>query len=574
MRRPSCRPHRWSTMLLALVLLPCLTFTTAEDGSDGVDPFGPPEGPIPFPIINVSSSYDEDRFPTVHADDGSMRVVWNKGARDMFVYHVVQREHDGETLQEGEDWVSVEDPSDHDFVAHEHYSHEGMAVTFQGKVHFLFASDDPTYTTGTEHDIVLRTLDPGTGEWGPFVEVTPNDAGQDREPQAAVLGDRMVIAWRTNDAGKAAGTDDDIVLRTYDGAAFSDIVEVSPDGDGSMDARLDMAVVGDHLVMVWEWNNQDVGPSDWEVLYREWDGSAFTGDPVAIAPDARRVSKLPRVAQVQGRPFVVWENRPPTGEPGAVGILGMVMDGTVPHRQVNITRQGSGAENLQPDVVAAGDTAYVLWSSFDDALTHGPDSDIVMRSFDGEELGPVVEVSHPRDASDVNEGFVVGCVFQDNLYAVWRMMYYLDPPIPVSINEDIVMRRVTDYEVEVRTDHIGASVVGDEVELVVDVSTFFGRPVPASGLDLRMHVQRDLEVLGTVGLTHNADGTATASYTFEKPGDHVFTVTINGREVDHHVVDVGPEEDADDGVSPFVYYTVGALLLLVLALVFSKRGRR
>jgi len=37
----------------------------------------------------------------------------------------VQREFDGEAWQDGEDWVSVIDTKDQDFVAHEHYSHEG-----------------------------------------------------------------------------------------------------------------------------------------------------------------------------------------------------------------------------------------------------------------------------------------------------------------------------------------------------------------------------------------------------------------------------------------------------------------
>jgi hypothetical protein len=568
------RRLRIVSLLVALALMVPLLGTTAEDGTDGVDPFGDPEGPIPFPILNVSSSYDEDRFPTVYADEDSMRVIWNKGARDMFVYHVVHREYDGTALQEGEDWVSVEDPTDQDFVAHEHYSHEGMAVGFQDKIYFVWASDDQNYTSGTEHDIALRTLDPDTGEWGPIVEVTPNDGGQDREPQAAVLDGRLVIAWRTNDDGKADGTDDDIVLRTYDGAAFSEIVEVTPDGDGAMDARLDMAVVGDRLVVVWEWNNQAVRPSDWEVMYREWDGSGFTSDPVAIAPDPQRVSKLPRVAQVQGMPFVVWENRPRTGGPGAVGILGMVMDGPVPHMLVNVTRPGSGAENLQPDVVATGDLAYVLWSSFDDALTHGSDSDIVMRSFDGEELGPVVEVSHPRDPPSYNEGFVVGCVFEDNLYAVWRMFYYIDPPIPVGINEDIVLRRVTDHRVDLTINQSAEDEDPKEAVLVLSPRTFYGAPLAPDGLGLAVHVQRDLEVLGTVQLTDPGDGTLMGAFPVSEPGTYTFTVTMEGRVVVVGEITVTRSDPVDEDSGPFAYITIGALVLLLLAAMFYLRTRK
>ncbi|MCJ2541220.1 MAG: hypothetical protein LN414_08125 [Candidatus Thermoplasmatota archaeon] len=153
----------WSALLVVIMLAQLSTLLIAEDGPVPVDPFGPAEGPIPFPIFNVSSSYDEDRFPYVYTDPDSIRVIWNKGARDMFVYQVVQREFDGDEWQKGVDWVSVIDTQDQDFVAHEHYSHEGMAVQFNDLVYFVFASDDPNYTTGTEHDIVLRYYDPETG---------------------------------------------------------------------------------------------------------------------------------------------------------------------------------------------------------------------------------------------------------------------------------------------------------------------------------------------------------------------------------------------------------------------------
>ena len=188
-----------TSLLLVLVLATPLVGSADDGEGTEADPFGPPEGPIPFPIINVSRSYEEDRFPTVFADDESIRVIWNKGARDMFVYHVVQREFDGERLGEDEDWVSVLDTQDHDFVAHEHYSHEGSAIRFHDKVYFVFASDDPSFTNGTEHDIVLRALDPETGIWGPFVEVTPYDEGHDSDPEVVVFNDRLVIVWRTND---------------------------------------------------------------------------------------------------------------------------------------------------------------------------------------------------------------------------------------------------------------------------------------------------------------------------------------------------------------------------------------
>jgi hypothetical protein len=560
-----------------LLLAHSSTLLVAQDDDGSVDPFGPPEGPIPFPIYNVSSSYDEDRFPTVQVDDETLRVVWNKGAREMFVYHVVQRGFDGETWQDGEDWVSVIDPKDQDFVKHETYSHDGEGVRYGDLVYFVFASDDQNFTTGTDHDIVLRTLDPTNGQWGPLVEVTPNDDGQDREPRAAVLKGRLVIAWRTNDPAKAPGTMDDIVLRTYDGAAFSEIVPVSQDGEeDTMDTRHDMAVVEDRLCIVWEWNNKTNGPSDWDVMYREWDGTAFTGPAEPLAPDPDRVSKLPKIAAVGGEPFVVWESRPPTGEPGAVRIKGRVVEDDGPGRIVEVTRPGSTAENVQPDVVSGGDRAYILWSSFDDSLTHGPDSDIVMRPYDGQELGDVVEVSHPKDGDQVNEGFVTGAVFQDNLYAVWRMMYPVDPSLPLDIpvNEDIVLRRVTDYLVEVSTPLEDNPRVGDTIPVEVATSTFFGQAHDGATLGLTVTVVRDQEVLpGLVELEGAGVGLMNGTFVPDRPGTYDFVVVMDGREVASASVSVHGVTDDGDGDSYFIYYTAAALVLLVIAILVAMRRR-
>ena len=567
-----------SALLVMLILAQSSTLLHAEDGDTPADPFGPPEGPIPFPIYNVSSSYEEDRFPYVYSDEDSIRVLWNKGAREMFVYHVVQREFDGETWQDGEDWVSIIDPKDQDPVAHEHYSHEGMAVEFNDLVYFIFASDDQNFTTGTDHDIALRWYDPEDDEWGPIIEVTPNDEDQDREPRAVVHDGKLVIAWRTNDPKKAPGDADDIVLRTYDGAAFSDIVPVSIDEVDTMDSRLDLAVVAGKVSIVWEWNNRTDNPSDWDVLYREWNGAGFTAEPITLAPDPQRVTKLPRIASLDGSPFVVWESRPPTGQPGPVRIRGCTVVNGMPGELVEITGSGSSAENVQPDVVSAGGKAYILWSSFDDSLTHGGDSDIVMRQYDGEVLGDVLEVSHPRDGPEVNEGFVTACIFQDNLYAVWRMIYPVDPnlPLDVPVNEDIVMRRVTDFQVDLEIPLVDNPKVGDAIPLEVSSTTFYGKQVDGEDLGLEVIVKRGSEVLpGTVALTvEGSDPTLKGTYEPERKGTYTFSVLMDGREMATGSLTVhGASTGDDDGNSFYLLYTLGALVLLAIALVIGLKRR-
>jgi hypothetical protein len=280
-----------------------------------------------------------------------------------------------------------------------------------------------------------------------------------------------------------------------------------------------------------------------------------------------------------GDPFVVWESRPATGEPGAVEIRACAVVDGKPGEEVHVTRRGGTSENVQPDVVSAGGRAYVLWSTFDDSLAHGPDSDIVMREYDGETLGDVVELSHPRDGPEVNEGFVTACVFRDNIYAVWRMMYPVDPALglDVPVNEDIVMRRATDHQVTVTAPLEENPNVGDEVPLRVETRTFHGSPADGEALGVNVRVLRDLEVLpGTVTLSDEGDGVQTGTFVPDAPGSYRFVVLLGDREVTSTSVTVLGDSgngDGGDGVGFFAIFTVVALVLFAIAMVIAYRSR-
>jgi hypothetical protein len=243
---------------------------------------------------------------------------------------------------------------------------------------------------------------------------------------------------------------------------------------------------------------------------------------------------------------------------------------------VDITRRGSSAENVQPDVASAGGKAYILWSSFDDSLTHGPDSDIVMREYDGETLGDVVEVSHPRDGPEVNEGFVTACVFRDDLYAVWRMMYPVDPglPLDVPVNEDIVMRRVTDIVATIETPLEENPRVGEEMPIEVTTGTFYGDPVDGKALGIHVEVlYNGVPNVEGVELTSTEQGVLEGAIVPQEPGTYKFVVMLEGRELASTTVNVlGPSDDGD-GISVYVYYTLGALVLLAIAVVMALKRR-
>jgi hypothetical protein len=378
------------------------------------------------------------------ATGSEMRLMWDKGFEDLFNTQSVQREFHGVGWRAGEDWVAMDDPTEHNASATNGFFSDCVATGYRGSTYFVFASDDTRFTTGTDYDVLLRPLDPATRSWGPVTSVTPNHAGQDRHPSVAVLKDRLVVAWTATDPAHPG--DDDVLMRTYDGAAFGEVFEVSQANNSARDWAVDMAVVGDSLALAWQWNNRTVRADDYDTMFREWDGTGFTGPPVDISVDPSRVDKGPRVAAVGGVPFVVWESAPASGGTGGIAVQGRAVGPGGPSGVVAITRADSGSSNVQPDVVTANGTAYVFWCTNDDGVKHGPDMDVVYRSYDGERLGPVVEISDPND-DGLNETQVTACLFKGNLYAAW-MAAIIDPAAEDGVNLEVMCRRVTDYTAE------------------------------------------------------------------------------------------------------------------------------
>ncbi len=563
-------------LLVAAAPTSLLALPSGQGDGDEVDPFGPSEGPIPFPIWNLSSSDVNDRFPSVFADDDVLRVLWEKEVHEINEDEVIHREYDGTSWRDGEDWVSMVDPQEQQPNVHKQYSHDGVAARYKGSVYFVFSTNDPDYVSGTDFDIALRRLDPAKREWGPMVEVTPNDSGEDRDPIVTVFKDQLIIAWRTNDPDKAAGVDDDIVLRTYDGAAFSEIVEVSAEGDGQMDTDVHMAVVGGRLALTWSWNNRTVRTDDWDVLYREWDGTDFTTPVLTVSVAPERVDRYPKVAEVDGDPFVVWESRPgPLSIGSHTFVAARVRTDGAFSPLIEVTRPDR-PDNRQPDVVSVGGTAYILWESHDDSLTHGADSDIVMCTYDGESLSDVVEISHPRDG-DIDEGAVVGCVFKGNLYAVWSMGIPVDPPVHAPFNDEIVCRRVTDHDFSVEIVNEYFAVVGERFEIEVRALDFTGAPAEVEGRPVLV-VTADLEVIEPdLGLEPAGTGVWAAEFTPERMGNYVFTVLQDGRVMDELEVTVRAEDggDGDDLGDGWMYLLVAivAVALGLLAVYLTVRRR-
>jgi len=71
------------------------------------------------------------------------------------------------------------------------------------------------------------------------------------------------------------------------------------------------------------------------------------------------------------------------------------------------------------------------------------------------------------------------------------------------------------------------------------------------------------------------DGMLTGMYEPEQKGTYTFVVRMDGREMTTGSVTVhgDPTGNGDGGISIYVFYTLGALVLLVIALVIGLKRR-
>jgi len=518
--------------------------------------------PLPFELWNVSADGEEDEFPDLFPAGDSLGLVWSREFEDPTSYQLVV-----ERMTRGS-WSLESHPSLPEPDAEFNSSPRGLnlnavGATFKGLVYVAWASNDPLYTSGANHDVLLRALDPATSTWGEVVSVTPGSTAEDRLPAIAVLGDRLVIAWVTNRGG-AGGGDDDVVLRTYDGAAFSGVVDVSTGDDGARDWAPDIAVVGGRLGIAWERNNVTERVDDYDVMYAEWDGTAVTMPPTKVSTVPSRVDRSPEVGEVAGGPFVVWESYPGPGGLGGPSILGrsMAAGGAPAPDVVNFTRPGASPMNVQPALVSAGGTAYVLWTTFDDALSHGSDADIVMRSYDGTSLGAVVELSDPDDGN-ASDSHVTACTFKGNIYAAWTRVTGEGTDEPEF---EVVCRRATSHVADVRVISQDGPTEGENVTVEAHVRNFMGGAAQDDST-MRLSVELDGRLLTFGIFVQLEDGILTMDWPVED-GNYRFVVnepqsshSERGPEIGSGTVVVLPADDGTDGSESTAYIVVTLIAL-------------
>lgn len=237
----------------------------------------------PIEEINVDLGIETQQNPRVAVYGGHVYVVWQDGRDgDWDIYF---REHDGVS------WGTIDEIS---IDAGTEFQTWPCVAVGGGRVYAVW-----TDAGGGDTDIVMRVHDGMS--WGAITEVSQDAANEPQdEPDISYDAGKLHIVWQG-----IQGADKDIFHRSWDGSAFSGIQEISIDSGVEFQDIPSVAAEFGKVHTVWA----DRGDNDWDIVYRQFDGSSWL--PIeAVSADAGTENQWnPYIATDNGVVHVVWEDQ-------------------------------------------------------------------------------------------------------------------------------------------------------------------------------------------------------------------------------------------------------------------------
>lgn len=232
--------------------------------------------------ISQDISTETQMYPRIAASGGNVYTVWQDGRDgDWDIYF---RFHNGVT------WSSVTEVSSD--TATEAQSYPKIAAG-GGKAYVVWVDEG-----GGDKDILMRVFDGSI--WGSEIEVSEDFASQEQdEPDIAYDGGTIYIVWQ-----EFQTTDRDILYRSWNGISFSTIQEISIDS-GSEFQKVP-AVAAQLGIVHFTW--ADRGDGDWDIVYRQYNGSVWLSPQEISADVGTEDQYLPDIATDSGVVHVVWED--------------------------------------------------------------------------------------------------------------------------------------------------------------------------------------------------------------------------------------------------------------------------
>jgi hypothetical protein len=409
----------WLLLPVALMLVPVVPPVAAE--------------PVPA-LMNMTedwtgaASYFRD--PAVVEFRGKLYLFWEgddpSGAWPGYHGNIYYRtyEDSGGVSSLGE--VISLTPSSSPFQG-EHRNEKVLPVVFKDRLYIVWDSADraqvPDGNVGWV-EILVKSFD---GEsWSdnfmvnaPVEPYNLTQRGANQYASATVYDDKLYIVWERNVQYPEEGVSrfySDIWTRSFDGRSWDMPHKVSLPTQTDYNEGPAAGVYGGKLYFAWEQVDfRNPAQWSWKMLARTFDGTGFGPvTEVASATDQGMKDSYPRLLSydnpVTGKPelYLLWRVLGTGGFQFSTqaSIAYSVFDGrdwSGPRSAAPISRGAGGAVGAsgigRMSVAVHDRRIFLAWATTDDQVKSGEDFDIAIRSFDGEEWGPVTEATVAGDES-------------------------------------------------------------------------------------------------------------------------------------------------------------------------------
>lgn len=400
---------------------------------------------------NLSLSTFDELFPQSISFKDDLYVVWQREDFNQTVkYFVTLKSFDGTRWTEP---LYISSPDMTTPVRSELNLNPRMGAS-DDALYIVWTSNEPNWTSGTDDDVVFRFTEDGE-TWSEPIEVTGHyNNGLDKLARVISLKGLTWFLWETNDPLDSDGSDMDIVMRSWDGNEFGPVVSVSRPGDIYNDHHVQVAADDENMYIMWMKKNYTSGANIHDVWGRVFDGVDYVTPPFKLNSDEVADQEHPTVVASEDRGFFIWESYD-TGKIGDPTSI-MMRQWTTEEglgRLTTVSSLTSNGKDSKPTGVWCRDQLFIAWVSSDQGITFGEDADLVFRTGKLDEDGTIrfddiVEVSPSTD--EFMDRFPSMVVYDDVVNTVWIIdsnYTSILPPLNISRGEllrspDVVIQSI------------------------------------------------------------------------------------------------------------------------------------
>lgn len=255
-------------------------------------------------------------------------------------------------------------------------------------------------------------------DWSDIIDFVPYSRFAHVVPEMTVYQDSLYIIWQTNSTIFSNGTDYDIVMTSYNGNSWSDIIEVTSLNDLYNDSHPTLAVFENELHIAWSTSKPISSGSEIDILYRNYDGKRWSNISQLTDFNDGKENNYPKLTVFKDNLYLVWISRfLPTNEGR---FLARKFDGNVWNDLIEISPYHFGLKRYF-DLTIFNEHLYFIWGITD--FKNDDDERIFVRGYDGRSFGKVFEISI-NESDPFPGGHMGSCTpklisYNNILYAVW-----------------------------------------------------------------------------------------------------------------------------------------------------------